>query len=106
MNKFEEIIWPALSITSIYFFINLSCFLIISLKSNFYAYTITSSLNLIVLPTVFVFFGISGLNKYLWKLWTSFPNYIHKIMTMILLFIMIPIIRVTPAVIKDNYDKK
>lgn len=106
MNKFRRIVWPALSFTSIYFFANLSCYLIISFKSSYNAYMTTASLNLFILPTMFVFFSKTDLNQSLWKIWISFPTHVHKLIVLIMFIILIPLVsKALPVALRKNYEK-
>jgi len=77
--------WPALSITLLFAFLNLSFTILLILKINFFIYC-TIIISNLALTTVYLFLELSGFRKILWSKWNSLPTIIHKFICLICAF--------------------
>lgn len=98
-------VWPALSFTLLYVFINLSLYIFLALKPSFPIYIAMIVLN-ILWVAIALFLELSGARKKLWKTWKSLPIIVHKIICGICGFWIgfLSLKALIPAIKKD-YEK-
>ena len=98
-------VWPALSFTLLFVFINLCLYILLALESNFPIY-VTIIISNLFLATAALFLELSGLREKLWSVWRSWPTAIHKIICGICVFWigLLSFKALIPAIKKD-YEK-
>ena len=100
----EKVMWPAGSCASIFAFANLSVYIgLAQIELNFPSYSIMMVLNVVILPSLFLFLELSGHRENLWNFWKSMPSFIHKAICFLCAFWIsfISLKSLIPAIKKD-----
>jgi len=82
-EEIKKRLWPALSIVSLVTFLNLVFFMFLEIKVSWIVTTIFVLVSVLIIPSFFLFLELIGLRRILWDFWKSFPEGIHKCISVI-----------------------
>lgn len=98
-------VWPFVSLFLLLCFFNVTIYIFLSFKFDLGAYYFVVCLG-ILLASLALPFELTGGRDKVWKLWSSFPTNVHKLLCLLLLFWTGFLVKKALLVtIKKNYEK-
>lgn len=98
-------VWPFLSLSLLLCFFNTTIYILLSLSLGLSIYSLVVYLG-ILLASLALPFELSGGRDKAWRLWSSFPTNVHKLLCLILLFWTGFLVKkALLTTIKKNYEK-
>lgn len=98
--------WSLISYCSILIFTNITIFVVLNTKLNFPLYAAVVIIPIVFWPSFKYILDNTGYGKKIKKIYSSFPNLVHKGITLFCLFWSgYFILKVIIPTLKKNYDK-